>query len=463
MARNKINAASLASKLVTEKWLLNPAAHANLTTLVGKYLEDPQIPTYGEEQPFVLDNGANISESDVTAVINVNGILVKGCSQLEEVAFGLVNTDYIRDCIDDALSDDTVKDIVLVFNSPGGETTGIEELGRKIVASDSIKPILAWTETMCASAAYWLASQCRCIGMTPSGKVGSIGVYSLIADNTKALEQAGTTINAIFSGKYKLLGHDFHTLTPEEVKIMQDDVDASHAKFKETILSRRTIDAMYLEGLIYEGTAAMQYGFADVVVDTFSDFLTTSDKMNNNNMPKFDKVSKVSASSTIKKNAEITNVNVPKVPVDTSEAANEVTPAVPIDSGKVACPSCKCSFNVELPAPPEDIVPSQNDDSTVDGTNKADSETETETDKDDGNVASPDDKKQDYADDNDSGAGNMPDAPADPMPDKMVPKKKMSLADLDMNEWKKAFGLVAPTNAFHQATMDFLKEYNSKK
>ena len=65
---------------------------------------------------------------------------------------------------------------------------------------------------------YWLGSQCRSIGMLHSAQVGGIGVYIPVEDATKKMELEGVKIVPISSGKYKLLGHEFHALTEEEIK-----------------------------------------------------------------------------------------------------------------------------------------------------------------------------------------------------------------------------------------------------
>src|SRR5205807_410377 len=97
---------------------------------------------------------------------------------------------------------------------PGGETVGIEELGRKIVDIDeNVKPVYVWTESQMASAAYWIGSQGRKLGMTPSSAVGSVGVYLLVLDATRQMEDQGLKIEAFSSGKYKMMGHEFRKLT----------------------------------------------------------------------------------------------------------------------------------------------------------------------------------------------------------------------------------------------------------
>lgn len=344
MNQNKLNISTLADKLVNGKWLINATAHTNFINLIHTYISNPTAAIYGEENEYTSNIDVPIPTGEVTAIINVNGILVKGCSGIEEQLFGLVDTDYIRYCLEDAVNDTNVKDIVLNFNSPGGETTGIEELGRKIKEVNLIKPVYAWTETMMCSAAYWLGSQASRVGMSPSSIVGSIGVYSLIQDCSKSLEQEGVNIQAISAGKYKLLGANFKPLTDEEKQILQEDVDKQHIKFKDAVLGSRQVPIEYMEGLSYEGQQALAGSLVDVVVDDMEMFL-------NINMKNYKKVS-IAGSQVNVANSQAAVVNsqaaLPGVP--TNEVEPEPTKNE-YDNGYTECPHCgkKLSDPVEEP------------------------------------------------------------------------------------------------------------------
>ena len=336
-----LNLANLADKLVNQKWLMSGTVHGNLCTLVESYLKNPDtIPSY-EEKEFKVQGGlAPNEEKNLTAIINVSGILVKGASEIEEELLGLVNTDFIASCIDDALADDEVSDICLIFNSPGGQSTGIEELGRKIAYADTVKPTVAWTETSCDSAAYWLASQARTIGMTPSAKVGSVGVYCLVKDLTEAMKKEGVTIDAISSGKFKLMGHSFKKLTDEERAMLQESVTSQHEQFKNVILAKRTIAAENLEGQTFDGVKALQNGFVDVLVDDLNAFFTT---INIKNMKSFNKVDSSTGLTTLQEAAAAIK----------TVASSEPLPAVPGATEKVEekknsvmCPHCSKEFEV---------------------------------------------------------------------------------------------------------------------
>ena len=337
--KNKLNLATIASKLTHNKWLLDTTTYVNLVNTVNSCMSNPASVMLRAEEPFIPASNSNLPEEmDMTAIINIGGILIKGASADDEAALGLVDTDFISDTIDQCLADETIKNIVLNFNSPGGETTGIEELARKIAKADKIKPIFGWTENMACSAAYWLVSQCRLIGMTPSACIGNVGVYTIIEDYSKQLESQGITIDAISSGKYKMLGASFKPMTSDERAILQEDITKHHAKFKECILSKRDIEDSYLEGLSYDGDQALEANLVDVVLDDISTFLTTIESYNINDMKNFVKMTnntKLQASvisPIIKAEAEVV---IPALAIKELAADESPDPECP------ECPYCK--------------------------------------------------------------------------------------------------------------------------
>src|SRR6266850_7722071 len=116
------------------------------------------------------------------AVIPVQGVLA-----LHPQSLG-ASVEEIDQDITAALADPRVDGILLDMDSPGGTVPGIPELGAKILAGRAVKPIVALANGLAASAAYWLASAAHEIIVTPSGEVGSIGVYMLHEDWSKNLD-----------------------------------------------------------------------------------------------------------------------------------------------------------------------------------------------------------------------------------------------------------------------------------
>ena len=331
------NVSHLAQRLVNQKMLIAPSAHTNLIKQIETLLEQPNVPVFGEDATDNLLPGDAL-EADSTAIITVNGILAKDVSPLEDECLGLIDVEWISDALSNCAADPNVKNIVLNFNSPGGETCGIEELGRKIANIDEhIKPVYGWTDKMATSAAYWLLSQCRNIGMIPSSEVGGVGVYSLVLDATEQMKQQGLSMFVAQSGKYKMMGHEFRSLTDEEKKILQDDSEKQHEKFKATIMSKRpAINAEDCEGLSYEGKDALQKGFCNVLFDDMGEYLihiNSSAVMESSQMKKLTKEKVATSAETKVETTPTAAVKVENVSAVIEQKAESDLPGVPGATG----------------------------------------------------------------------------------------------------------------------------------
>jgi len=283
---------SISDKILNQKWMMEKKSYHTLWSVIHN-LNDVRVGglrgmIFGdtplvkmqlspENAPFKQDDEGDIS------IINISGVLTKGAGKMESELLGLQDTDDISNELDKAAEDPSVNSIILCFNSPGGETCGIAELGRKIKRIDTeIKPVYAWTETHMASAASWLGSQTRLIGMTETAQIGSCGVYMLVLDASEKYKNEGINVQAISSGKWKMMGHDIAPLKQEEIDLLNADVEKQHQSFKDIVKANRPdIQAEALEGLSYEGPAAIENGWADIMCDNFAEFIGAI-TMNNN-------------------------------------------------------------------------------------------------------------------------------------------------------------------------------------
>ncbi len=136
---------------------------------------------------------------------------------------------------------------------------------------------VAFTDTLCASAGYWLASQCHRITCTYSATVGSIGVYTAWYDETKRLEKEGITLVAFYAGKYKISGIDGRELTKDEKELFQTGVDKCYADFVSAVrFLRPEIPDSSLQGQCFDsGDDAVIAGIVDEVVADFDEVVAS--------------------------------------------------------------------------------------------------------------------------------------------------------------------------------------------
>lgn len=180
-----------------------------------------------------------------------------------------------RDGIRQAMADPEVGAIVLDIDSPGGVVDGIPEAAAELRALRGTKPIIAHSNGMTASAAYWLAAQADEIVMTPSGAVGSIGVYATHREMSGMMEMMGVKNTLISAGKFKTEGNPFEPLSDEARAHIQEDVDHFYGLFISDVAKGRGVPAAdvrggYGEGRVLNAKAATAAGLVDRV-DTLDD------------------------------------------------------------------------------------------------------------------------------------------------------------------------------------------------
>jgi signal peptide peptidase SppA len=204
------------------------------------------------------------------AVIPVYGVIAH---RAFDASSGATSTEYVGAQLKRVMADPSIGTVVFDFSSPGGTIEGVPELAALIAAARKSKYIVAASNAMMASAAYWLGSQANEIVVTPSGCVGSIGVFTLTEDWSENLKQSGVKIEAIFAGEYKLEGAWWEPLSDEARAYLQASVDQAYTDFVSAVAKGRSttatnVKANYGKGRVLDAAAALAAGMVDRV-ETF--------------------------------------------------------------------------------------------------------------------------------------------------------------------------------------------------
>jgi signal peptide peptidase SppA len=205
----------------------------------------------------------------VVAIIPIHGAIERRSSFLGEL-FGSTSIEALRASIRGAVADPDVKGIVLSIDSPGGAVAGVTELAAEIREARRYKPVIAHADTVAASAAYWLGSQADEFVVTPSGQVGSVGVYAVHQDISGALAAEGVSITIISAGDHKVDGNEFEPLSDEARGEMQSRVDSFYGQFVDDIakgrgVSPETVRKDYGQGRMLLAKEALAAGIVDAV------------------------------------------------------------------------------------------------------------------------------------------------------------------------------------------------------
>jgi signal peptide peptidase SppA len=239
------------------------------------YADDPEKP---EPVVTLIDPGqvAALSDSDPQAaslgVKRVSGsiavIPVQGVIAQKAGWFADTSTEWVGRALDDAIANQSVGAIVLNIDSPGGTVFGTPELADKIFEARAVKPVYGLANSEAASAAYWIGSQTERLFVTPSGQVGSIGVWSAHIDQSQYLEDFGLKVTLISAGKYKVEGNSFEPLSEEARAAWQTEIDAYYDQFLAAVGRGRGVKAAVVkrgfgEGRMVMAPDAIEAGMAD--------------------------------------------------------------------------------------------------------------------------------------------------------------------------------------------------------
>lgn len=214
----------------------------------------------------------DLQMAGTVALIPVYGVITPKADLFSEMSGG-TSVERLQATFRDALADGDVTAIVLDVSSPGGSVGLLPELAAEIRNARGTKPIVAIANTRAASAAYWIASQADEVVVTPSGDVGSVGVFAAHEDISALQEALGVKTTLISAGKFKTEGNPFEPLTDDALAAIQERIDETYAQFVADVAAGRGIDASKVEadfgqGRMLTARNALRAGMVDRV-DTF--------------------------------------------------------------------------------------------------------------------------------------------------------------------------------------------------
>jgi capsid assembly protease len=204
------------------------------------------------------------------AVIPVYGVIAH---RAFEASSGATSTEYLGAQLRRVMAEPSIGTVVFDVSSPGGTIEGVPELAAAIATARKSKYVVAASNALMASAAYWIGSQAHEIVVTPSGGVGSVGVFTLTEDHSEQLAKAGVKINAISAGDFKLEGAPWAPLSDEARAYLQGQVDDAYAQFVGAVAKGRGTTAAdvkkrYGQGRCLDAAAALAAGMVDRI-ETF--------------------------------------------------------------------------------------------------------------------------------------------------------------------------------------------------
>jgi protease-4 len=235
--------------------------------LVGEdaWSEKPGAYPKSDLAPFLADVGPGTgSSSNQIAVVTVAGTIVDG-----DAGPGTAGGDRIAELLDNAITDENIKGLVVRVDSPGGSVLASEQIRRAIERYKTEKgvPVAVSFANVAASGGYWVATSSDRIFAQPETITGSIGVFAVIPTFEDAAAEIGVNAEGFrttpLSGQPDLVAG----FTPEIDRILQAGVSDTYSDFVRRVadargLSTKRVDTI-AQGRVWDGGSARQLNLVD--------------------------------------------------------------------------------------------------------------------------------------------------------------------------------------------------------
>lgn len=208
-------------------------------------------------------------------VLPLYGIMTQRASMVDDISGpGGTSTQRFTSAFREAMEDDSVGGIIIDIDTPGGSVFGTGELAAEIRGARGQKPVFGFINSLCASAGYWVGSQCSELYITQGGQAGSIGVYMEYIDFSAAMEMEGLKSEFVSAGKYKTEGSGNGPLGDEARAFRQTMVNSYYASFTADISKGRGVPVATVRGGMGEGRCLLA---ADTLAEKMTDGIDSFD------------------------------------------------------------------------------------------------------------------------------------------------------------------------------------------
>ncbi len=201
--------------------------------------------------------------SNKIAVIYANGVITGGEGDDEQVG-----SERLVKAIRDARTDKKIKAIVLRVNSPGGSALASDVIWREVLLAKKAKPLVVSMGDLAASGGYYISCAADRIFAQPNTITGSIGVFGIIPNVQKALEEKlGITVDTVNTNKYSDIGTGLRPITKYEYDFIQNSVERVYNTFTQRVADGRRMPQAQVDsigqGRVWTGADALKINLVD--------------------------------------------------------------------------------------------------------------------------------------------------------------------------------------------------------
>ncbi len=206
-------------------------------------------------------------KSENVAVIVAAGDILNGTQPP-----GTIGGDSTAKLLRRALSDESVKAVVLRVDSSGGSMFASEVISDEIQAlREAGKPVVASMGSVAASGGYWISVVADRVIASPSTITGSIGVFGMFPTFQRTLETVGIATDGVGTTPWSGELRPDRAMSDDAKRLFQLIIEDGYNHFVSGVAERRGLEMEYVDsiaqGQVWTGNDAFENGLVDQLGD----------------------------------------------------------------------------------------------------------------------------------------------------------------------------------------------------
>jgi protease-4 len=211
-----------------------------------------------------LRHGEDVQDENVAIIIAV-GTILNGTQPS-----GTIGGDSTAALLRRALSDDSVKAVVLRVDSPGGSVFASEVIAHEIQALQMAgKPVVASMGSVAASGGYLISVAADQVFASPATVTGSIGVFGMFPTYQRTLDAVGVATDGVGTTPWAGQLRPDREMSEPMKELFQLIISDTYDDFITDVAEQRDMEKEFVDsvaqGQVWTGQDALEHGLIDAL------------------------------------------------------------------------------------------------------------------------------------------------------------------------------------------------------
>jgi protease-4 len=181
---------------------------------------------------------------------------------------GTIGGDSTAALLRRALTDESVKAVVLRVDSAGGSVFASEVIAQEVEALQAAgKPVIASMSSVAASGGYWISVVADRVIASPATVTGSIGIFGMVPTFQRTLKMAGIGTDGVGTTPWSGELRPDREMSEHTRQLFQLVIEDGYDDFISGVAEHRELDKGYVDsiaqGQVWTGDDAFENGLVD--------------------------------------------------------------------------------------------------------------------------------------------------------------------------------------------------------